>query len=696
MTQDTTYNRLSEEKSAYLLQHKDNLVHWYSYGPEAIQKAKDDNKPIFLSIGYSTCHWCHVMAEESFTDSETAEFLNQNFICIKVDKEEHPDIDTYYQQACHLFTQSGGWPLSAFLLPDMRPYFVGTYFPKNSVEGQTSFGELTRELHRAYSEEKPQIETNATNVTEAIAKGLIPKDKVEYQGHYPPPAAVMDAVKQFEDPEFGGYGQSPKFPQFSFYEWAIEQMLEGMIQKDQGEHIISSLEKMLMGGIYDHAKGGIHRYSTDQQWLVPHFEKMIYDQAGLLRLLAKASIVYPSPLIFDGLIQTLDYLESEMLGEDGHFFSAQDADSEGVEGLYHSFTIEEFEDALKNFTDENENLLDQSDTIKEWFGITKEGNFENGLNVISLKYEKRADFFTQEGWNTVRKVKKSLLDERKQRIPPITDNKGVASWNFMVVSALVDVMQYCQIDIIRQKASALFNTAMEGMYKNFLVSKDEEGMKIRHTTTRNQSLPYLDDYVCFAEAQLRVYEITGNPVFKQNFCDTLEFTLKEFIDGDRILTRAKTAEDFELYPNQSVNSLDQSYKSPASTLIALTRRAATLFSDKEYLDKIKDVQEDFIHESLKNPLSCGEALRALTYPDNAYRVVKIPYEWLENPQYLNFMPYFLSRFVLDYTRDGGDSWQICTQTECELSGEGLEEFIKTLRPPTDEEEAEAEEQKSEE
>jgi uncharacterized protein YyaL (SSP411 family) len=686
MTQDTNYNRLKSEKSAYLSQHKENPVNWFAYGPEAIQKSKDENKPIFLSIGYSTCHWCHVMAAESFTDQETADYLNENFICIKVDKEEYPDIDTYYQQACHLFTQSGGWPLSAFLLPDMKPFFAGTYFPKNSGEGQTSFGELIRELNRAYKDEQEQVQVNAKNVTESIEKGLIPKDKVEFQGHYPPPAAIMDAVKQFEDEEFGGYGHAPKFPQFAFYEWAIEQMLEGMIQKDQGEHIIKSLERMLMGGIYDHAKGGIHRYSTDEKWLVPHFEKMIYDQAGLLRVLAKASILYPSPLIFDGLIQTIEYLETEMLGESGHFFSAQDSDSEGVEGLYHTFTVEEFEDAIKNYeSDDTEDLLSKIDTIKEWFGITKEGNFDNALNVVALDYDKRADFFTQDGWNTVRKAKRAILNERKKRVPPATDNKGVASWNFLIVSALVDVMQYCQIDVIRQGASRLFNVALEGLYKNFLISKDEEGMKIKHTTTLDQSLPYLEDYVFFAETQLRVYEVTGNPVFKQNFADTMEFILKEFLDENKVTTRAKATNDFQLYPNQAVNSLDQSYKSPASTLIVLCRRAATLFSDAEYLEKIKEVVEDFKHESLKNPLSCGEALRALTYPENAYRVVKLPHAWLENPQYINFMPYFLNRFVLDYTTENGDKWEICSSTECELTGEGLEEFIKTLRPPSEEE-----------
>lgn len=342
MSDQTTYNKLKDQKSAYLKQHESNPVHWWPWGPEALQMSKDENKPIFLSVGYSSCHWCHVMAHESFEDQETADFLNQHFVCIKVDREEWPDIDNYYQQACQLFTRSGGWPLSAFLLPDLRPYFVGTYFPLIPSGGQTSFKDLIKELDRAFNEEKTQVEENAANVTKAIAEGLVNKEKVQFDGHFPAPTAVLEAIGQFEDKEFGGYGAAPKFPQFGFYEWAVEQMLEGMVEQSKGEHIIKSIERMLMGGMMDQARGGIHRYSTDEKWMIPHFEKMLYDQAGLLRLLSKVSMLYPSPLVYDHIMNTLDYLEAEMLGDDGNFFAAQDADSEGTEGLYFSFTEEEF------------------------------------------------------------------------------------------------------------------------------------------------------------------------------------------------------------------------------------------------------------------------------------------------------------------------------------------------------------------
>lgn len=679
MSSNVSYNRLKDQQSLYLKQHKDNPVHWWPYGPEALDQAKTLNKPIFLSVGYSSCHWCHVMADESFANPDVAEILNREFICIKVDREEHPDVDTYYQQACQLFTKSGGWPLSAFLLPDMRPYFVGTYFPATATqEGQATFIDVLLELSRVYKEESEQVNKNAEQVTEAIAKGVVPQ-KVEFQGHFPPPGAVMNALAQFKDKENRGWGNPPKFPLFAFHEWAIEQMLEGMIPREQGEHIIKTIEHMMMGGFYDHARGGVHRYSTDEKWLVPHFEKMLYDQAGLLRLLAKTSLLYPSPIIYDGLMQTLEFLDAEMVSDSGHCFSAQDADCEGVEGLYQTFTEAEFEDAVNNASVEGD-LEGRMNELKSWFGITTAGNFDQGLNVISLVYEKREEFLTSENWPIVRRLRKQFLRERSLRIPPATDNKGVASWNFQIVSALVDVMQYCQIPTIKNMASRLFNRLIDGVYGSFLVSRDDSAFEIRHTTTREKSLPYFEDYVFFAEAQMRMAEITGNPVFKDNFRDTMNFIAKEFIKEGKAYTRPLSLNDAELYPNQALNMYDQSYRAPLGTLISIARRGRLLMNDAEFDSFTEDLREEAIHETLRNPLSAGEGLRAFTYPDQAYRVVKLPSAWLKEEKFIGFMSYFLPRFILSYHTDNEDEWQICSLEVCDLQGRGLDNFIETLKP----------------
>lgn len=676
---NTDFNRLKNEKSAYLLQHKNNPVHWWPWGAEALLKSKEENKPIFLSVGYSSCHWCHVMENESFENEETANFLNENFVCIKVDREEHPDIDTYYQQACHLFTGSGGWPLSAFLLPDLRPYFVGTYFPSVQRGKQSSFMDLLNELKRAYTDEHNIVEENASKATAAIANGMIPKDKVKFEGHFPPPNAILDVLAQYEDKENGGYGQAPKFPQFAFYEWAVEQMLEGMINKEHGDHIFKSLERMLMGGMIDHVRGGIHRYSTDETWTVPHFEKMLYDQAGYLKLLSKLSLIYPSPIVYDGIFNTLEYLHTEMIDETNFFFSAQDADSEGVEGLYFTFSQVEFEDALNRFDNDDELLAKNKDKILRWFGITEVGNFDSGLNVIRLDPEYAKEYFTSEGWEIVRLVRKALLNERKMRIPGMTDNKGIASWNFQMITALSDIMQYCQVAPIRAAASQLFNRLVDGIYQTFIKGEDG-GKRLTHTTTKEVSLPYLEDYVYFAEAQLRVYELSGNEVFKQNFLDTINFIKEQFLEGEVLLTRAKHATELELYPNQGFSNFDHSFRSATTTFIGLVKRAIVLFGDLEIGDGLNDLIENTTHEILKNPLSAGEALRSLTYPDSAYKVIKCPRAWLDKDIFAGFISYFLPRFVFSYHDDTNEHWEICTTNECELKGEGLENFVQTLKP----------------
>jgi uncharacterized protein YyaL (SSP411 family) len=383
-------NKLHLEKSLYLKQHAENPIHWWAYGEEPLNKAKEQNKIIFLSIGYSSCHWCHVMAHESFEDEATASFLNDHFICIKIDREEYPDLDNYYQNVCSLMTGRGGWPLTLFLTPQGKPFMAGTYFPKVAREGMPSFMELLKHIHQLQTSGDKTIYENAEKIVEELKKPNIIEKKVEFKGHFPAPSAVMNAMKNYADMGNGGYGKAPKFPHYSFFEWACEQILEGMIPKEQGQHIVETIERMMMGGMYDHAKGGVHRYSTDDKFMIPHFEKMLYDQAGLLKVLSKLSQFYPSPLIFDGILQTLDYLQSEMVAEEGYFFSAQDADSEGQEGLYFTFTKEEFEASFDSAPQEQKEKIE---TFCQYFNITKEGNFDHQLNVVSLNPEFKTEFY---------------------------------------------------------------------------------------------------------------------------------------------------------------------------------------------------------------------------------------------------------------------------------------------------------------
>lgn len=677
------HNKLSKEDSLYLKQHADQPVNWYPWGSEAIEKARKENKPIFLSIGYSSCHWCHVMSEESFDDVETANTLNEKFIAIKVDREEYPDLDTYYQQACQYFTQGGGWPLSAFLLPDLKPFFIGTYFPKFGKENQPNFGQILLELDRVFHEEKDQVNANAEQVTEALKKGYpLPENKIDFPDHFPSPLSVVKAIEEFEDKENGGYGKAPKFPHFSFYEWGVEQILEGMVPQEDGKHLVSSIENMLLGGLFDHVRGGIHRYSIDEKFTVPHFEKMLYDQAGLLRLLSKTAMLYPSIHIIDSLVKTLEYLRVEMLDDKGYFFSAQDADSEGQEGLYFTYTSDEFDQVANKLIEQEQfkELNLKIETIRQWFQISEEGNFEKGLNVISLNPKLKQEYFQTLPWEFVRNLYRDLLIERKNRIPPVTDNKGVASWNFHLISGLCDVVQYARVPLVREKSTELLFKVIEGVHQCFFKKGENQKMTLHHTTTDGGKSSYAEDYVFYAEAQLRCYEITGNNSFKENVKETLNYIYKEFVNEGVLYLRKKSDSDYRP-PNLEASPFDQSFKSVLGNLIFITKRARVLFSLPELGKELEPNWDKFIQQTLMSPIGCGEGLRANTYPDQIYRVVKVPRRWLEETDYLQFINFFMPRFVMDYTDDQGETWQICNLNACEKQGEGLEDFITTLRPP---------------
>jgi len=671
------YNRLKDEKSTYLLQHQNNPVHWWAYGPEAIQKAKDENKPIFLSIGYSSCHWCHVMAHESFADQATADFLNENFINIKIDKEEYPDIDQYFQQSCQMFGRNGGWPLSVFLLPDMKPYFIGTYFPKVSKYNMPSFRQILEEMARIYKDEKSLIEENASKVVKSLTESRATGDDIKFAGHFPPPTVIMNAIADYQDNTNGGFGAAPKFPTFAFWEWAVEQMLEGMIDEESQRFVINSIEHILTGGIYDHLRGGIHRYSVDAAWLVPHFEKMLYDQAGFLRLLAKFSLIHPSPLVSDAIIQTLNYLKSEMVSNEGYFFSAQDADSEGVEGLYFVFSEEQFEDAINNAN--NSKLAKNIDKLKTWFGVSKKGNFENGLNVLSLNHPQLKDIVSAEGWELVRMAKDALYEQRKMRTPPDTDNKGVASWNFMMISALFDVAQFSQMEAIKSLSSEILDLTLQKVHDAFvIVQKGKDYFNIRHTSTKEASLPYVEDYVFYAQVQLQMYERAGNENIKTNFIRVLNFIFDEFFEDGKLYTRAIKANENVLYHNIEVSPFDSSFRSPYATLIYITRKAVLLSDETDWYEKLNPLMESMAQLTLKNPLSAGEGLRALTYPSEGYRIVKIPRSWTENTEFNNVKALLLPRFTFQYHDAEDENWQICSATECQLQGHGLQEFIERI------------------
>ena len=673
-------NKLHLENSLYLKQHADNPIHWWAYGEQALNKAKELNKIVFLSIGYSSCHWCHVMAHESFEDEATAKYLNEHFVSIKVDREEYPDLDNYYQNVCSLMTGRGGWPLTIFLTPDGKPFMAGSYFPKVGRQGMPSFMELLEHIQKLVSSGDKTIYENADKIVEQLKIPQAVEKKVEFKGHFPAPSAVLNALKSYADAANGGYGKAPKFPHFPFYEWACEQILEGMIPKEQGQHIVETVERMMMGGMYDHAKGGIHRYSTDDKFMVPHFEKMLYDQAGLLKVLSKVSQFYPAPIIFDGILQTLDYLASEMVSDDGYFFSAQDADSEGQEGLYFTFTKDEFVESFQDASDEQKAKLDK---FLEYFNITEEGNFEHKLNVLSLNPAFKNEYYNQEGWQEIREIRRRLLEQRKLRMPPATDRKGVAGWNYMLISALVDVVQYCPVDVIQNQAMALIQQTIEGCLKQFVVVDKKTGKHvIRHVNTLESQALYLEDYVSFSDAQLRLHEISGNETFKNNAFETIDFIIDNFMrDGRLYITSVNGSTPG--FTNLPAPTFDQSYRSSVMSFILLLNRLSVF--DEKYNAEILfgETFAEFAQFALTNPLGHGEGLRALTYPKDIYRKVEVPLAWLEQPEFLEMRNHFFSRFVVTYQTADTESYQICTRNSCEAQGKTLTKFRELFKMQED-------------
>ncbi|MEO5667363.1 MAG: thioredoxin domain-containing protein [Bdellovibrionota bacterium] len=441
-------NRLDREKSAYLRQHATNPVHWWAWSPEAFETAKRENKPVLISIGYSTCHWCHVMEHESFEDAEVAQLLNTSFIAIKVDREEHPDVDQFYMDALHTMVARGGWPLNIFATPDRTPFFGGTYFPKAQVI------QLLSNIAHVWAQDPRQIEAQGKQVLDHMKQGIagdaalagsFGSQDFSRRWH-----AWMEKVGELQlrnfDPIWGGFGGAPKFPR-SHATSALLRAAE--LATDPGRklslnHAVEqTLKGMAYGGMWDHLGGGFHRYSTDQEWHVPHFEKMLYDQALLVQTYAEDFLATRSPLARGVVEGILDYLETEMRLESGAWAAAQDADSEGVEGKFFVWSRPEISQALG---------ISEGGLFSEIFDVRPGGNWE-GTNVLRLKHAQDVELWSNP---EIKRLKQKLYDVRKRRIAPLRDEKVLVSWNAWMAAALFQASYAFSADDV------LFSTRLRG------------------------------------------------------------------------------------------------------------------------------------------------------------------------------------------------------------------------------------------
>jgi uncharacterized protein len=521
-------NRLAQETSPYLLQHRDNPVDWYAWGDEALTRARDEERPLLVSIGYSACHWCHVMERESFEDHDTAALMNELFVCIKVDREERPDVDAIYMEACQAMTGQGGWPLNAFLTPDQVPFYVGTYFPPEPRHGMPSWRQVLHAVGDAWVKRRTEIEAQSERMTASLGATA----RIE-PSNEPLTASMLDdaatGLGRSYDRVNGGWGGAPKFPQAS----AIEFLLGRGFAREAGsqrEMSLGALRAMAAGGIYDQVGGGFSRYAVDATWTVPHFEKMLYDNALLARAYLHGWQVFGEERLRQVCCETLDWALREMRGEEGGFCSALDADSEGVEGKFYAWRLDELRDALGP---------ELADPAIAYFGATERGNFE-GLNVLEARGPEP---------ERLPEIRRKLFGVRAQRIRPGLDDKRLTSWNALMISALADAGAVLERSDYLDAATACAAFVLEHL-------RERDGHLLRTWKDgRGRLAGYLEDHAYLLEALLTLYESTFDPRWYHEAVAMADQIIDRFadverggffttaVDHERLVARRKDLED---------------------------------------------------------------------------------------------------------------------------------------------------------
>ena len=501
MTEDKHTNRLASETSPYLLQHQHNPVDWYPWGAEALERSRQEDKPILLSIGYSACHWCHVMAHESFENPEIARLMNQNFVCIKVDREERPDIDSIYMTAVQMMTGHGGWPLTVFLRPDLKPFYGGTYFPPSDRHGMPGFGRLLLAVSDSYQNRKAEVSSSADAITDELRRINRFHQSPEMLTTEILDTALAALARNFDESN-GGFGSAPKFPPSMNLMFLLRQHKRTSAAVAL-QMVELTLDKMASGGIYDHLGGGFHRYSVDQHWLVPHFEKMLYDNALLVRIYLYCYQATRKPRYRQVAEETLEYVMRDMTNPRGGFYSSEDADSEGEEGKFYTWTPEEVVEVLGEETGR---------IVAGYFGVTREGNFEHGKSILTAAWESPEAYAAEMNIDVtvarsaINRGKKELFYSRERRVRPGRDDKTLTAWNGLMLSAFAEAANILDRDDYRQIAVRNADFLLNNMVR--------DGRLMRTYRDGEAKLgAYLEDYAFVIEGLLSVYEATFDTAY---------------------------------------------------------------------------------------------------------------------------------------------------------------------------------------
>ncbi len=572
-------NRLAGESSPYLLQHKDNPVDWYPWGQEALSLAAARDRPVLVSIGYSACHWCHVMERESFEDPRIAALMNENFVCIKVDREERPDIDAICMEACHAMTGQGGWPLNAFLTPERVPFYAGTYFPPESRGGMASWPMVLEAVAKAWAERRDDVVRQGTAMVQAL------RATAELEASNEPIretelAAAVSGLQRHYDRANGGFGRAPKFPQAS--------IVELLLARGEWEMPLATLSAMARGGIYDQVGGGFSRYAVDATWTVPHFEKMLYDNALLARAYLHGWQVSGDERMRAVCCETLDWALQEMRGPEGGFYAALDADSEGVEGKFYVWSVAGLREVLGP---------ELAEEAIAYFGATEEGNFEHGLNVLEARGPEPEH---------LPEIRAKLFEARSRRVRPGLDDKRLTSWNALMIAALADAGAVLERPEYLEVAVACASFVL-------LELRDPEGRLLRTWKDgRGRIDAYLEDHAYLLEAMLTLYESTFDPRWYHEAVALAEVMIERFSDPERggFFT---TSSDHERLPARRKDLEDSPIPSGSSAAAFGLLRLALLSGEGKYEKHALGVLRLMYLLAMRQPLAFGHLLRALDF-----------------------------------------------------------------------------------